>query len=207
MSGSHTLNRVHHLRRTACRAASISGAIVAPMLPAPDEVPPPGGVHAPVLRALAPWIERHRRTAWRPVLAAEGDADASRRLSRFGGAPSLRAGESLPACGKCSKPLDLFLQLDGRETPAESPWTGPLVLQLLRNGASDGRREGATASLTPRQRQVLRLLADGVQAKVIASRLGITEVTVRNHIAAILKELRCHSQLEAVVEAQRRGLL
>lgn len=87
------------------------------------------------------------------------------------------------------------------------PGAEPMVLQLLRNGADpDGSGDGST-TLTRRQRQVLRLLAEGVQAKLIATRLGIAEVTVRNHIAAILRELGCHSQLEAVAEAQRRGVL
>jgi hypothetical protein len=101
------------------------------------EHPPSGEGHQPVLRAIAPWIERHRRQAWRPVLGAAGDADGSRRVSQFGGAPSLRTGETAPACGECGKPLDLFLQLDGRETPAESPWTGPNVLQLFYCRACD----------------------------------------------------------------------
>lgn len=88
------------------------------------------------------------------------------------------------------------------------PGSEPVVLQLLRNGEV-AERDGAEASLalTPRQQEVLRLLADGVPAKVIARRLGIAEVTVRNHIQAILVELRCHSQLEAVAEARRRGAL
>jgi DNA-binding NarL/FixJ family response regulator len=82
------------------------------------------------------------------------------------------------------------------------------VLQLLRNGTVVGE-DGAAAALdlTPRQREVLRLLADGIPAKVIAQRLGIAQVTVRNHIQAILNELRCHSQLEAVAEARRRKML
>lgn len=61
--------------------------------------------------------------------------------------------------------------------------------------------------LTPRQGEVLRLLADGVPAKVIATTLGIVETTARNHIQAILAELRCHSQLEAVARARQLGLL
>ena len=61
--------------------------------------------------------------------------------------------------------------------------------------------------LTARQRQVLRLLADGVPAKVIAVRLGITEATVRNHIRAILVELGSHSQLEAIAHARRLNLI
>jgi uncharacterized protein DUF1963 len=85
-------------------------------------------VHDAVLRALAPWIERHRRPAWRPVL---DDGAAPGAVSQFGGAPWLRRGEPAPLCGACGRPIALFLQLDGRETPADSPWTGPVVLQLF----------------------------------------------------------------------------
>lgn len=84
----------------------------------------------------------------------------------------------------------------------------PVILHLLRNGdAVEPPAEDPAVELTPRQREVLALLADGVPAKLIAQRLGIAEVTVRNHIQAILGELRCHSQLEAVAEARRRGAL
>lgn len=61
-------------------------------------------------------------------------------------------------------------------------------------------------SLTPRQHQVLRLLAEGIPTKVIAGRLGLTEATVRNHIRAILAALETHSQLEAIAKARRLGL-
>lgn len=61
--------------------------------------------------------------------------------------------------------------------------------------------------LTPRQQEVLRLLADGVPAKVIAARLGIAQATVRNHIHAILVGLDAHSQLEAIAEARRLQLV
>ena len=60
--------------------------------------------------------------------------------------------------------------------------------------------------LTPRQQEVLQLLSDGVPAKAIATRLGIVEVTVRNHIRAILVALRAHSQLEAIANARRLRL-
>lgn len=88
------------------------------------------------------------------------------------------------------------------------PGQKPLVLELLRDGVETATDDGPTEStLTPRQLEVLRLLADGIPAKLIARRLGIAEVTVRNHIRAILSELHCHSQLEAVAEARRRGLV
>jgi len=61
--------------------------------------------------------------------------------------------------------------------------------------------------LTPRQREVLTLVADGYSARQIARRLGLAEPTVRNHIRAILVELRVHSQLAAVARARKLGLV
>jgi len=87
---------------------------------------------------------------------------------------------------------------------------GPICLHLFRNGPVVPEHEAEpepSVRLTARQREVLKLLAEGEPAKVVAARLGIREVTARNHIRAILVELRCHSQLAAVAEARRRGLL
>ena len=54
---------------------------------------------------------------------------------------------------------------------------------------------------------MLELLAEGRRARDIAVALGLSETTVRNHISAVLTRLGCHSQLQAVVEARRRGLI
>ena len=62
-------------------------------------------------------------------------------------------------------------------------------------------------ALSPRQRQVLLLLGEGVPARTIAARLDLAESTVRNHIRMILVKLGCHSQLEAVATGRRIGLL
>ena len=61
--------------------------------------------------------------------------------------------------------------------------------------------------LTPRQRQVLRLLGDGRTTGKIASELGIADETARNHIKAVLRALGASSRLEAVVAARHHGLL
>jgi DNA-binding NarL/FixJ family response regulator len=61
--------------------------------------------------------------------------------------------------------------------------------------------------LSPRQREVLALLDEGLGPTAIADRLGVSLVTVRNHVAAVLHRLGCHSQLEAVATARRRGLI
>ena len=62
-------------------------------------------------------------------------------------------------------------------------------------------------ALTPRELEVLRLLAEGLSNKVIAHRLGISEHTVKFHTNAILGKLGAQSRTEAVVRATRLGLI
>jgi DNA-binding CsgD family transcriptional regulator len=61
--------------------------------------------------------------------------------------------------------------------------------------------------LTPRQKQVLQLLAQGRSTEQIAAHLHLTTETVRNHVRHVLKGLGAHSRLEAVVVARRQGLI
>jgi two-component system nitrate/nitrite response regulator NarL len=61
--------------------------------------------------------------------------------------------------------------------------------------------------LTPRETEVLQLLADGLTNKAIAQRLGISDHTVKFHVNAILGKLGAQSRTEAVVRATRLGLL
>jgi DNA-binding NarL/FixJ family response regulator len=62
-------------------------------------------------------------------------------------------------------------------------------------------------SLTPRERDVLALLAQGLANKMIAPRLGISEHTVKTHVAAIYDKLHARNRAEVVVAAARQGLL
>jgi len=63
------------------------------------------------------------------------------------------------------------------------------------------------ASVTAREREVIRLLAQGASTGSIAAKLVITERTARNHIQNILCKLGAHSRLEAVARASTSGLL
>ena len=65
----------------------------------------------------------------------------------------------------------------------------------------------ARHGLTPRQLEVLHLLAQGHSTAQIAERLAIQPETVRNHIRGLLRALGVHSRLQAVSEARRRGLI
>jgi DNA-binding NarL/FixJ family response regulator len=62
-------------------------------------------------------------------------------------------------------------------------------------------------ALTPREIEVLQLLAEGLPNKTIARQLGISEHTVKFHVNAIFGKLGVQSRTEAVVRATRLGLL
>ena len=61
--------------------------------------------------------------------------------------------------------------------------------------------------LTPRERDVLRLLAEGLPNKTIAARLGISDQTVKFHVASIVGKLGAANRTAAVRLAIRRGLV
>ena len=76
--------------------------------------------------------------------------------------------------------------------------------------ASDNvRRDMAPrpARLTPRQRDVLELLCQGLPNKLICRRLNISSGTVKAHISSILREFGVSSRLQAVVAARATDLL
>jgi DNA-binding NarL/FixJ family response regulator len=85
------------------------------------------------------------------------------------------------------------------------------VVEMLR--FADARREEehearrAVEKLTPREREVLQALAEGLDSAGIAERLNISLRTTRNHMASILSKLGVHSQLQALVFALRHGVV
>jgi uncharacterized protein YwqG len=70
----------------------------------------------PTIEELLARLARQRRTAWLPRTA---DGPTGLAGSKFGGLPLLASGEPWPACGNCRRPMQLFLQLNGEELPAE----------------------------------------------------------------------------------------
>jgi DNA-binding NarL/FixJ family response regulator len=87
---------------------------------------------------------------------------------------------------------------------------GPMTGAQLGFGASDmsqGTRQASPLHLTPRQREVLKLLCEGMPNKLICRQLNIAAGTVKVHIGVILRELGVTSRLQAVVAASRQGLL
>ena len=73
--------------------------------------------------------------------------------------------------------------------------------------ASRTERGNGEVPLTSRQLQILPYLADGMPNKQIASVLGVTEGTVKQHLKELFKRLNARNRTQAVNEARRLGLL
>ena len=74
---------------------------------------------------------------------------------------------------------------------------------LSRNGQLGVKRD----SLTAREREVLRLMAEGASSREIADRLGISYATVRSHIRSFDTKLGVHSKIEAVAAAREMNII
>ena len=73
--------------------------------------------------------------------------------------------------------------------------------------AAEVRRPRAADGLTPREREVIRLVGDGLSNKQIAGRLGITERTAKFHVRQIMSKLGADNRAQAVALATRKRLL
>jgi DNA-binding NarL/FixJ family response regulator len=79
-----------------------------------------------------------------------------------------------------------------------------LARSLLRRLQPD---QGPRPGLTPRETEILQLIAKGCSNRVAAERLGLSRATVRTHLEHIYAKLEVSNRTEAVTEAIRRGLI
>ncbi|MFF2852426.1 response regulator transcription factor [Streptomyces sp. NPDC058001] len=99
----------------------------------------------------------------------------------------IAAGDALLAPAVTRRLIGEFARLRRRPPPA--PTVGPL------------------AALTPRETEVLRLLAEGLSNPETAARLSVSEETVKTHVSRILTKLALRDRTQAVVAAYESGLV
>ena len=125
---------------------------------------------------------------------------------------ALRAG----ACGFLLKDTDPQSLVDAVRTVHEGQsLLSPQVLSRLvarmpraaSAGASGSTRADAVEALTPRQREVLLLIAQGLSNSEIEAELGITRATCRSHITALLARLSARDRAQLVIAAYESGLI
>ncbi|HYM50716.1 MAG TPA: response regulator transcription factor [Candidatus Limnocylindrales bacterium] len=125
------------------------------------------------------------------VLAAV-ESGACGYLSKSVAGTQLRTAIRGAASGQMLVPADRLAALAGHQERLE---------------ARARARGPQVSDLTSRERQVLSLLAGGLDNRQIAARLGIAYGTARTHVRNLLEKIGVHSRLEAVMRAGERGLL
>lgn len=95
-----------------------------------------------------------------------------------------------------------------RSAAGHGGWIPPEILgDVLRRFATPAApTTGSLVELTPREREVLQCMVDGMNRAEIAARLGLSANTVRTHTQNLLAKLGAHSALEAITLALRAGM-
>jgi DNA-binding NarL/FixJ family response regulator len=130
--------------------------------------------------------EVRARRATQCVLISGREDDAARIRARASGACGLIA--------KSSSPEDIVAMVDRVLSGGIAFFSGPAPASAL-------------PGLSPRQAQVLELLAKGHGNKEIRHRLGIAERTVRAHLTELFQLLGAHSRTQAIIRARELGLI
>ena len=80
-----------------------------------------------------------------------------------------------------------------------APHLTSVLVRFVRGDMTDSKTSGPFSELTPRESEILELMAAGQGNKVIARNLGISDGTVKLHVKAVLRKLEVHSRVEAAV--------
>lgn len=109
--------------------------------------------------------------------------------------------------------FDIVAETDVRPLPSDGVPAADAIVEatsnghasLLRNRALSG--DDAMEALTAREHEVLAHVAQGMSNKAIAEALGISDQTVKFHVAAVIGKLGASNRTDAVRRAIRRGLV
>jgi DNA-binding NarL/FixJ family response regulator len=123
-------------------------------------------------------------------------------LTSFGGQHRVQAALEAGARGYLLKDADV----DEIAAAVRATANGEILLDPAVAGETVGGRDGIDA-LTPREHEVLALLAAGCSNQQIANQLDITERTARTHVSNLLGKLKLGSRTQAALLAQREGII
>ncbi|HLY32018.1 MAG TPA: PAS and helix-turn-helix domain-containing protein [Ktedonobacterales bacterium] len=132
-----------------------------------------------------------RETTWRLERMAQSPTDSDPHLKAPARAASVTGAPATNGRASAIHP------------PHEPPDASGVTDQETARLSAPMRR----ASLTPREHEVLRLLACGMATDEIAQKLSISRVTARNHVNKVIEKLGVSSRLQAVVVASQRNLI
>ncbi len=131
-------------------------------------------------------------------------------LTSFSDHARIDAAIEAGAVGYLLKDAEPEVLLDGIRAVArgESPLDPRAARRLLAraSGSTGDPRSAATADLSPREAEVLRLVVEGLLNKQIAQRLGITERTVKAHLTSVYQRIGVADRTQAALWAQRHDL-
>ncbi|HSC98657.1 MAG TPA: helix-turn-helix transcriptional regulator [Casimicrobiaceae bacterium] len=99
------------------------------------------------------------------------------------------------------EPADLMVIAPGAARGADGEWGGNA------GDVGQARAGDSMSTLTPREREVLALLAEGATNKVVARRLGISVHTVKFHVGSLIGKLDATGRTDAVAHAARLGII
>lgn len=135
------------------------------------------------------------------ILTASADRGAYARAVEAGAAGVLHKSVRIKDV------IDAVRRLEAGEALLSPNEVGELLRLAGRQRVQDQEAQRAIESLTPRELEVLRALAEGLSDKEIAERLYVGVGTVRTHVVHVLEKLGVHSRLQALVFAVRHDLV
>ena len=151
--------------------------------------------------ALIPDLREDNPDAIALVLTASADRAEYARAVEAGAAGVLHKSSRIRDVIAAARSL-----LEGQALLSPNE-VGELLQMARRRRQEDHEARQAIEELTPREREVLQCLSEGLSDKEIATNLYVTAGTVRNHVVRILEKLQVHSRLQALVFAIRHGLV
>jgi DNA-binding NarL/FixJ family response regulator len=120
------------------------------------------------------------------------DAGAIAYLTKDATADQIIQAVRRASRGEVLIPVELFARAIARQRAAVS---------------KTREREQLLAEFTPRELDILHLLAEGLDTTAMSRRLGIAPHTVEWHVRHVIEKLQVHSKLQAVIAAARKGLI